>query len=422
MVASLAIFTLLASACASDDEGGTGGDGAAACSAGKLKGFAAGLPGAPGKSYGAAANVHSLAQGKPTVKIGFFGDLTGANSGLVVHIRDAAKLAIEQANASGALQVDVKFVPKDNKDAAADTAPAIEQSFIDDDEVVAVLGGAFSGETLAVGSLFAAAKLTHVSASATNPDITTKGWPFFRALSTDEVQGAKVAEVLKGMGCAKIAVIDDKTDYGKGIAEFVNTNVKTQGLEVVAREGVEQKTADYGPLIDTIKASGADAVFYGGYYADGGNFLKQMREKSVNALWVCGDGCKDPELIKGAGATNAEGVVLTCPCSDPNVSADPDSQKFAADYKTAYGKEVGIYGAEGYDSARIILDAIAASDDDGKVTRQEIFDHIDKLEGFNGITKDFTFDEKGEVAGGAIIVYGVKGGAIKELGNAADVI
>lgn len=422
VVVSVVMLALVVSACAKKSASPTGSTSAApACTSGRLTGTALGVPGTGG-TFTSSGVIHGLrAKAGDTVKIGMFGDLTGANSGLVKHIKQAAALAIDEANAAGTLKVKVKFDPKDNKDASKDTAPAIEQSFIDDPAVVGVVGGAFSGETLAVGNLFAAAGLVHISASATNPEITTKGWPFYRALSTDAAQGSKAAEVLKAIGCTKIAVVNDKTDYGKGLADFVSAKAKEIGLTVVAEEGVEQKTADYGPLIDTLTQKAPDAVFYGGYYADGSLVEKQAKEKGLNALFMCGDGCKDDGFVTGAGATVAEGTVFTCPCSDPNVATDPKSQKLAQDYLAKYTKKIGIYGVEAYDATNMFLAAIDASDEDGTVTRKESADFMKTIKDFPGLSKTFNFDATGEVSGGAIIVYVVKDGAIQQLGEASQV-
>lgn len=423
LVALLAVMSLVGAACGSDDDSKTDGNTAAACSTSKLSGLAAGARTIEAPDVtSAAGRVVPLAKEGDTYKIGMFGDLTGANSGLTKHEKQGAELAFEQANASGKLKVKVALAAKDNKDASADTAPAIEQSFIDDPSVVGVIGGLFSGETLAVGNLFSAAGLAHVSPSATNPEITTKGWPFFRALSTDAVQGARIAKLLKGIGCTSIAVIDDETDYGKGLGEIVATEAKAAGMTVDVRESAAQKTTDYGPLIDTLKSKKIKGIAYTGYYNDGSLFWKQAKEKGLtDAVFICGDGCKDDGFITGATASLAEGALFTCPCGDPNVASDPESQKFAADYEKKFGEKVGIYGAEAYDVANIFVAAIDASDEDGTVTRAEVLAFLKTgLKDLKGITKTFNFDDKGEVAGGVVIAYGVKAGKIVVLGEVKD--
>lgn len=413
-LAAATVLSLIVSACSSSGNGT-----AAGCSADDLSGSAAGAVSQP-VSIAAGRTLDLLAQGGGTAKIGFFGDLTGGNSALVVGSRNGAELAIEQANSEGNLQVTVEFMPIDNKDASSDTAPSVEQKFIQDKDVVAVIGGAFSGETLAVGELFSEAKLPHVSPSATNPDITKNGWPFFRLLSTDAVQGAKAAALIEGIGCKKVAVINDKSDYGQGLADIVAQELGGS-TEVVLTEGVEP-TTDYTALVNSIEAAAPELVFYGGYTKEASLIIKQLREAGVNAVFMSGDGSKEQVLVDQAGAANAEGTILTCPCADPNAATDDASVKFVADYTAKFGNPPSIYAAEGYDAANVLIDAIDASDDDGSVTRAEVLSFLQGAEGLEGITKSYTWDDTGEIAGGVIIAYQVKDGKIVQLGSIDDLV
>lgn len=408
------VLALFASACSSS------GTSAAGCSTDDLAGSASGT--AARLISVAAAKTHNLlAQAGGTVKVGFFGDLTGGNSALVTGSRNGAALAIEQRNTVGDLGVTVEFMPIDNKDASSDTAPSVEQKFIQDKGVVGVIGGAFSGETLAVGELFSEAGLAHVSPSATNPDITTHGWPFFRLLSTDVVQGAKAAALIDGLGCEAIAVINDKTDYGQGLADVVSAELAKLGTTVALTEGIEP-TTDYTTLVASIEAAKPDLIFYGGYTKETSLIIKQLREAGVDALFMSGDGSKEQVIVDQAGAANAEGTILTCPCADPNVATDDASMKFVADYTAKYGAAPSIYAAEGYDAGLVMLEAIAASAEDGKVTRPEIVAFLEAADGLEGITKSYTWDDTGEIAGGVIIAYQVKDGKIVQLGSIDDLI
>jgi len=419
LVAAFAVLALVATACAKTTKTVT----AASCTAARLKKPASALR-APGVAPNVTLVAHKqLAAAKPIVKIGMFGDLTGANSGLVTPIRNAAELAIEQANAKGDLKVTVQLFQKDNKDANPDTAPPIEQAFIQDSSVVGVLGGAFSGETDAVGKLFAKAGLTHITASATSPNLTTHGWPFFRAVVPDSIQGAKMAGLLYAIGCKKAVVLDDKGQYGKGLADIVADNFKKAGGTVLDREGIDAKTTDYGPVIDTISAKSPDVVFYGGYYSGGSALLKQMRERGVKALFSCGDGCVDTQLVTLAGAANANGAILTCPCVIPAYASTPAAVTLQNAYKAKFGKDALIYSAEATDATNIFLAAIAASDDDGKVTRAEVLNFVKSLKDFQGVSRNYTFQPNGELSAASLVinVYPVTKGAVHLLGKTEDV-
>lgn len=413
-LAAAAMLSLVVSACASTDGGSADGG----CSASDLSGYALGSVTETKVNAASAAPVQLLSQGQGSVKVGWFGDLTGATSSFTIGSKQGAELAFEEANAAGDLNVTIEFVAKDNKDASTDTAPSIEQGFIQDDAFVGVIGGAFSGETLAVGELFSDAGLTHISPSATNPDITKNGWPFFRLLSTDDVQAEQSAELIEGIGCEKVMVVNDKSDYGQGLADLV---AGALGDKVVGTEGVEP-TQDYSSLISTIEAAGPDLVYYGGYGPQASLIVKQMREAGVEAVFMSGDGTKDVSFVNDAGAANAEGTILTCPCSDPNAASDDESQAFVDAYTAKWGEAPSIYAAEGYDAGKLMAQAINDSDDDGEVTREEIYNWFNDASGIEGLTKSYTWDDTGEIEGGVIIAYAVKDGEIIQLGTIDEVV
>jgi branched-chain amino acid transport system substrate-binding protein len=427
LFAVVAILATVAAGCAKKTPSGTGSSSppAASCSSTSLKGFAAGATRNSNATFTAAGFTAQAA--KPVYKIGMFGDLTGSASALVIPIRNAAQLAVDQANASGkasdgtALNATIQLVVKDNKDHLATTAPPIEQAFIDDSKVLGVIGGAFSGETNAVGGKFKAAGLTHISASATDPTITSHGWPFFRAVVSDAVQGKKMADVIAATGCKSVAVIDDKEPYGQGLADAVKAELTAKGVTVVDREAVAATVTDYSTLIDTISAKKPDAVFYGGYYNTAGLLLKQMRERGLNTLFTCGDGCADAQLITVATAADATNVFVTCPCVIPFfAAAGTKAAQLQADYKAKYGINALIYSSEAYDAANIFIAAIAH----GAATRAAVLAFVKGLNNFPGVSRNYTFQANGELstASQLINVYPVKNGALELLGTTEQAI
>ncbi|MGH2727756.1 MAG: branched-chain amino acid ABC transporter substrate-binding protein, partial [Actinomycetota bacterium] len=178
-------------------------------------------------------------QAKPTVKIGFIGDLTGSNSSLVVGSRDGAKLAFKLANAAGDLPVNVEFVPLDNKEAGEATAAPLAQQLINDSAVVGVIGPAFSGETSVATPLFCRAGITNITPSATRVDLTAQGWhTFFRGLGDDAQQSVAAAKLMVSRGFKKIAVVNDKSAYGEGLGKGIVAELRaTSGVTVVLDEG-----------------------------------------------------------------------------------------------------------------------------------------------------------------------------------------
>lgn len=410
-VAMIAALAMVLAACG--DDGGT--TPTASCASSQLRALAV-----PGAKVRAAGNISATTtQAKPEVKIGFIGDLTGSNSALVVHGRDGAALAFKLANEAGDLPVKVTFVPLDNKDAAPATAPALAQRLINDDKVLGVIGPAFSGETSAVEPLFASAGLTSITQSATRADLTAQGWKnFFRSVGGDSDQAAAAGKLMAGaLKCKKVAVIDDKSAYGQGLADIVEGELTRAGVQIVVNESIEP-TTDYTTLVDSLLAKNPDGVFYGGYVAQAPLIVKQMRAKGVKATFVSGDGSKEDKFITDAGA-DAEGVVFTCPCLDPNVSSDAAAKDFVAKFKAEYNRAPGVYGAEGWDVAQMYIAAFKA----GKKTRAEVLDFVTNLRDFKGLSKTFswTTDAKAlhEVTDKGVNIYIIRGGKILLLGSSS---
>ena len=361
-----------------------------------------------------------LAQGaKKTVKIGFLGDLTGGNAGLIIYEHKAAQLAFKQANAKGDLPVTIAMSSQDNKDGAANTAPALAQRLIADPAVVGVIGPGFSGESKTTGALFCEAGLVTVTPSATNPDLTKNGWKtFFRALATDDVQGGQTGDyIVNGLKKKNVAVINDKSEYGAGLGKAVVASIKEKGGNVVLDQGIEP-TTDYTSIVDSVIAKNPDILYYSGYDKDAPLLAKQYRAKGGKALFMGGDGDKGTNFLKEGGSA-VEGAILTCPCLDPNASDDPAAQKFASEYKAAYNEEAGIYASEGWDVAQMFIAAIKAGG--ANVTRKSVLDYITDLKDFKGLSKTFNWTPSHEVVGGEITyVYEVKGGKYTLLGRADE--
>jgi branched-chain amino acid transport system substrate-binding protein len=404
------LIALFGAACAQEGDPGddTGGDQAAGdCTVDSLQAFGSTkLPSA--KDFKLAKAVQKprlLAQDKKTVKIGFIGDLTGGNAGLIQSSHKSAQLAVKKANEEGDLPVNLELFTIDNKDAGDDPAPTagLVKRFVDDDAVVGVVGPGFSGETEVGAPILDDAGITMVTPSATNPDLTKQGWKtFFRALPTDEVQGGQTGELMVDvMGCENIAVVHDKSDYGAGLAKYTVASVKEAGGNVVVDEGIEP-TTDYTAVIDTVMAEDHDILYYSGYEAQAPLVLKQYRDKGGEGLFMGGDGDKGTAFLK-EGGEDAEGAILTCPCLDPNASDEPQAKEFADAYREEYGEDAGIYSAEAWDAANIIIAAI--KDAGENVTRESVLEFVTNLEDHEGLSKTFNWSDTHEVSGEGLVTY-----------------
>jgi branched-chain amino acid transport system substrate-binding protein len=335
-------------------------------------------------------------------KIAFFGALSGGNAQLGINIRDGAKLAIDQYNKANA-SCKVDMVDKDSA-GSADQAPPLAQSLVQDPKVLGVVGPAFSGESKVADPILSDAGVVMITPSATAPVLSTKGWKtFHRGLGNDASQGPADARYIKDdLKATKVFVIDDASEYGKGLSDLVKS---TLGPLVKGSAVIKEQQVDFAAVVQQITAGGADAVFFGGYVREAAPFLKQLRESGSRAKFIAGDGVKETTLVTGAGAANAEGAVLSCPC----VPGDKAAGTFAADYKAATSRDPSTYSAESFDAANIMLSGIKA----GNTTREKLNDYVNKYEG-QGVTTKFKFQANGEIDPSSVAVwaYVVRGGKI----------
>jgi branched-chain amino acid transport system substrate-binding protein len=344
------------------------------------------------------------------VAIGFFGALTGSNSPqLGINIRNGAQLAIEQYMERNP-ECPVELVEFDSQGDPAQ-APALAAQAAQNQEIVAIVGPAFSGESRAANPIFEEAGLPIITPSATNPGLAQSGWDIFhRAVGNDNAQGPAAARYIREeLGAQRVAVIDDKSEYGKGIADIVRAEL---GDAVVFNDAIDTNAQDYSSTVNGVKAAGVDAIFFGGYYQQGGLLLRQLRDAGVTTTFVSDDGARDEQLVVVAGRSAAEGALLTCPCA-PNDQLR-GGEEFVTAYTEKFNVAPGIYAAEGFDSANMLLQAIEA----GNVDRAQINEFLDTAT-YQGITKTIEFEENGEISGGTIYMYEIQGGEIVGLGPVA---
>lgn len=351
-------------------------------------------------SAGAATNaVLPAGNGQATcaagTSIAMAGALTGPNAALGINIRNGAKLAIDQFNAANpGCQLTLKeFDTEGDPQKATQVAPQI----VGDASVIALLGPAFSGETKATGPIFNQAGLISVTASATNPGLTTNGWTnFFRGLGNDNSQGGATANWLtKQEGYGKVCVVRDNTDYGVGLAEVVT---ETLGAAADGSCAVDVKTGDkdFTAGIQLITTASPDAVYYAGYYAEAAPFVQQLRDAGYTGPFVSGDGVNDPQFVSQAGQASA-GAILTCPCG-------PAPDAFAGEYQTAFNIAPGVYSVDAYDLATIMVTGLSSGD---VTDRASMITYFSTYDG-EGLAKTYKWDSSGELAVANPWLYEVK--------------
>lgn len=333
--------------------------------------------------------------GDCTAKLGFFGALTGDYAALGQNIKNGVQLAIDQYEGD----CDVTLEEYDSQGSET-AAPDLAKSAIDDDEVIGIVGPAFSGESAAAGPIFADAGLPTITPSATNPALSENGWEtFFRMLGNDNSQGPGAATYISDiLGSDSVFVMDDASEYGAGLAAIVEEEL---GDAVVGTDTVQLKQDDFSSSVTKANDSGADTIFYGGYYPEAARLIKQLRGGGFEGTFVTADGVKDDAYIEGGGSAT-EGTIITCPCVPPE-----EAPEFFDSFKAEYKEAPGTYTAEGFDSANVFLAGL----DEGATDRQAMLEFIDGYEG-DGVTKKIAFDDNGEPANVVVWSYKVEDGEI----------
>ena len=357
-------------------------------------------------------------EGEQTYKIAFQGPISGDNAAIGENEGNGVQLAVEEANAKGDLGFKLEYVGQDDVGTPEGGPPAARKS-IDDEAVMAVVGPAFSGATKSSAKLFAAAKMAAVSPSATNPDLTNPAngfTSFFRVVPPDNAQGEEGAKyIAKTLAAKTVYSVDDKSEYGVGLADVMNATLEAEGSTVI-KESVP-KTKDYTSIAQKITNKNPDAVWYAGYYPELALLAKALKSAGYTKPLISGDGSNDDEYIKSATPAIAEGTYLLCPCGDANV--DPNAKAFADAYQSKFNKPASTYSPESYDAANAVIEAMKSVD--GEMTREKVLEAVRGID-YKGITKQVKFTEQGEVEGKTIFVYQVKGGKRDILGTTEELV
>ncbi len=362
-----------------------------------------------------------------TVKIEFFGALSGDYKLLVIHGFQAAKLAFDQANAGafGKLPVKITFEGNDTGGSGTQASPLADK-VVSDPSVVGIIGPAFSGESAATGDKFDQAGIPFITPSATDDALATHGWThWFRGVGNNSDEAKPAAQSIQNIlapNCTFVA--SDGSAYGHGLAAIVQSFLSDQGAKVENEEQVQPGQKDYSALVSKIASSGCKAVFYGGYSPEGGLIRKQMTDQGLSKVTLLGgDGLKDDTFLSTAGNAG-EGTLAVCPCVSPTDLASAGAAnadaitKFISDYKAKFGEDPGIYALEGWDIANIYISAFKA----GKITRDAITSYVQGLTNFIGLAKTYSWQPDGELfpSDRVMYLYQDKGGQWAFLGNAAD--
>jgi branched-chain amino acid transport system substrate-binding protein len=339
------------------------------------------------------------------VKIGHVAPLTGPIAHLGKDNENGARLAIEEINKSG-LTIDGKkvvltLVPEDDAEDPK-TATQVAQKLVDA-KVAGVVGHLNSGTSIPASKIYSDAGITQISPSATNPDYTKQGFKTtYRLVATDAQQGPALANYVVGTLKAKtVAIIDDSTQYGKGLADEFEKTIKAAGVKVVTREASNNKATDFKAILTKIKGSKPDVIMYGGMDATGGPLTKQAAELGIKAKVVGGDGMCTEKLAELAGD-----AVVNVTCSEAGMALSKMAQgaDFQKRYKERFNSDVQIYAPFTYDAVYVLVDAMkrANSTDQAKILL------VMPDTKMNGLVGNIAFDNKGDMKEGVITLYDFK--------------
>lgn len=345
------------------------------------------------------------ADGSQIIKIGHVAPLTGGIAHLGKDNENGARLAVEEVNQAGLTingkKVTLVLVPEDD---AADpkTATSVAQKLVDA-KVVAVVGHLNSGTTIPASKIYSDAGIVQVSPSATNPDYTKQGFKTtFRLVATDAQQGPALANyTTKNLKAKTVAIIDDATQYGKGLADEFEKTIKAAGVKVLAREATNDKATDFKAILTKIKGLKPDVIMYGGMDATGGPLAKQAKELGIKSKIVAGDGVCTDKVAELAGDAVSNIICSEAGMALAKMEAGEDFQKR---YKTRFNSDVQIYAPFTYDSVMVIVDAMkrANSTESAKILEAVAQTNM------KGLIGNIAFDAKGDLKEGVITLYEYK--------------
>jgi branched-chain amino acid transport system substrate-binding protein len=392
-------FTLVAAACGGDDseEGAAGTETTAAEETTETTAAEETT-----ETTEAGAEGGALPEACADAKVAFLGALSGDNGALGTNMVNGAQVGFANAGVPDVFPDDLHF----DSQGAPEQATPLADEIVNNENVIALIGPGFSGETAATMPSIDGAGLVMITPGATRADLSQQGWDsFHRVLANDDKQAPGVVQLITGtIGGTAVGVIDDASPYGEGLALSVKAGLEEAGI-LVAESTITAGAPPYTSAIDAMVAGGVDTVFFSGYFSDAALLVSQMRDAGVEATFVSGDGSLDPAFIEGAGAA-AEGAYLTATGAPSDVDAD-----FATAFEEMHGTEPRLYSPEAYDIANVFIQGMLA----GNCDRASMLEWVNGYDGA-GITKQITFDEGGEPTGDAVFYWIVEGGELASKG------
>ena len=348
-----------------------------------------------------AAALH--AQQPQVVRIGFASPLTGPQAHYGIDNRNGAQMAIDELNARrGAGTFRFELVAEDDQ-ADPKTGTLVAQRLVD--RGIRGMAGHFnSGVTIPASKIYHDAGIPQVSVS-TNPKYTRQGYrTAFRIMADDDRQGAVLGEyTVTKLGLKRIAVVDDRSAYGQGLADAFAAAVKSAGGNVAKREYVSDKDFDFRAMLTLVKSAEPQAIFFAGYDAQAGPLARQMRELALKAPLIGGETLNTAKFLELAGPA-AEGHIASTPGAA--LSKRPLGAAFAERYRARWKQEIGLYAPYFYDAVMVLA---AAMEKAGSSESAKYLPVLARMR-HAGVTADIEFDERGDLKRPQLSIFKVQGG------------
>jgi branched-chain amino acid transport system substrate-binding protein len=352
------------------------------------------------------------ASAQEIVKIGHVGPISGASAHLGKDNENGAKMAVDELNAKGFMINGKKVtfqLQLEDDGADPKQGTAVAQKLVDA-KVQGVIGHLNSGTTVPASKIYHDAGIPQISPSATTPQYTKQGFKTaFRVVANDNKLGGTLGKyAVDNLKATNIAVIDDRSAYGQGVAdEFVKgAKAKNPGVKIVGKEFTNPNATDFTAILTSIKAKKPDLIFFGGMDSVGGPMLKQMKALGITAKYMGGDGICTEALGRLAGDGLGESLVT---CAEAG-GVKGDQEKVMADFgqrfKKKFGVDVQLYSPYVYDAVMVMATAMqnAKSSDPAKYLPE-----LKKIK-YQGVTGLIQFDDKGDIKDGALTLFTYKGG------------
>src|SRR5215208_7243191 len=355
-----------------------------------------------GVALGLGLAFSSVAQAQ--IKIGVAGPVTGPNATFGAQLKNGAEQAVQDINAAGGINGQKLELVVGDDVSDPKQGVSVANKFAADG-VKMVVGHFNSGVSIPASEVYNEAGIIQVSPASTNPRFTDRGlWNTFRTCGRDDQQGAVAGSYLatnfKGK---KVAIVHDKTPYGKGLADETQKAMESKGLKAAMYEGINPGEKDYSALVSKLKQTGADVVYFGGLHTEAGLIIRQMRDQGLQSPLMSGDGIVSAEFTSIAGP-GADGTLMTF---SPDPRKNPAAKDVVAKFK-AKNFEPEAYTLYSYAAVQVLAEAAKQV---GGVEPKKMADNMKQGKAFKTVIGDISFDKKGDITRPDYVMYVWKKGA-----------